>query len=108
MKRNDIRDRLVWLVLAVAFAVWVGACAVDSAAAIDDEAISEQQEEIGGGGGICGGLAGCYCFCRLNHRCDQTPSQCGPLSQCLDGCDDSHPGCPYPGGDYPDSPADCL
>ena len=56
----------------------------------------------------CSGYSTCYCFCRYNHRCDQDPAECTPLANCLNSCDAQYPGCPYPGGGYPSSPAECL
>ncbi|HMI85273.1 MAG TPA: hypothetical protein VK550_14350 [Polyangiaceae bacterium] len=56
----------------------------------------------------CSGAGICYCVCRWNHRCDQTPSECGALSQCLNGCDQQYPNCPHPGGGYPQSLAACY
>lgn len=79
----------------------------DSTAAFPDEEASPIVPTIGGGGS-CSGLSSCYCFCRYNHRCDLDPSECDPLSQCLNDCDAQYPGCPYPGGDYPSSITECL
>jgi hypothetical protein len=59
-------------------------------------------------GPSCGGYSTCYCFCRANNRCDLNPSLCNALTQCLNNCDSQYPGCPYPGGGFPSSPAACL
>lgn len=56
----------------------------------------------------CTGISTCYCVCRWNHRCDTTPSQCSPLSQCLNGCDQQYPNCPAPGGGFPPTLASCY
>lgn len=57
----------------------------------------------------CADKASCYCFCRFDHRCDLDAAQCDPLAQCLNSCDASYPGCPYPeGGGFPSSINECL
>ena len=60
------------------------------------------------GGSSCDGIGTCYCVCRYNHRCDLDASECDPLTQCLNDCDAQYPGCPYPGGGYPSSLAECF
>ena len=56
----------------------------------------------------CSGIGICYCVCRYHHRCDQNPSECNPLSQCLYSCDAQYPNCPYPGGGYPPNLLACY
>ncbi len=126
--------KVVIFAMLMSLATWAAACAGDEPP--QEEIIGEQEQEVGGGGPNCkafdengnpnpdwpqcleedptdppdcSGYSTCYCLCRANHRCDTTPSQCGPLGQCLDECDDVFPSwCPEPGGGYPDQPQDCL
>ncbi len=125
--------KVVILAMLMSLATWAAACAGDEPPG--QEIIGEQEQEVGGGPNCsafddngnpnpnwpqcleddptdppdCSGYSTCYCLCRANHRCDTTPSQCGPLGECLDECDDVFPSwCPQPGGGYPDQPQDCL
>jgi hypothetical protein len=131
----EMRCKLVGLMMIVALAGWMSACAVQGDEAWpDEEAVGEQEHELGGPPMesaleeadsltgdraeaveedeekllMCSGYDTCYCLCRWNNRCDQNPSECDPLADCLNGCDAQYPGCPTPGGGFPNSPADCF
>jgi hypothetical protein len=80
-------------------------------------ATSDVQQDIGGGGGSgptipppdCSGKPFCYCACRVRHPCATNGAECGPLAQCLNGCDASYPTyCAGGGNPNPRTLADCL
>jgi hypothetical protein len=128
-----MRCKLVGFVMIVALAGWMSACAVQGDEAWpEEEAIGEQEQELSGASTesaleeadsltaeaapedeeeaalFCAGYDTCYCLCRWRNRCDQNPAECDDLSECLNDCDAQYPGCPYPGGGYPDNPGECF
>lgn len=71
----------------------VAGCATQVSPASDDSASQETSvsSELSSG---CGGLPTCYSLCQRRFPCTaQTPANCQKLSDCLDVCDASFPGC---------------
>jgi hypothetical protein len=96
MKRAFFKSFILVAGLCAGFGFGLG-CATDAPITSDDPtaqaATSETEQDIGGGGGSCPAKDNCYWLCRFQHPCSTTPSQCGPLADCLDRCDAEFPSC---------------
>jgi hypothetical protein len=111
-----LRARLFGLAFLAVLAVSAAGCVAMEDEGFDQEAIGEEDQELRGepvcesvgedeaadqdclGGsedelGFCDAHANCYAFCRRLYPCNSNPSSCTKLADCLDGCDDSYPGC---------------